>query len=584
LIVAAAALVGAALMALGFMLVPGWRSAPPPAVHRLSVLAPPGEPILFEAAQSAVSPDGRAVVFATLNGNDPRLWIRLLDADAPRLLPGTDHGQLPFWSPDSTRVGFFADRKLKTIAVATGRISVLCDAPDARGGTWNEADVIVFAPSNAGGLMRVSAHGGDPSPVTTLDASRRETSHRFPSFLPDGRHFLFSALPRPDNRYGVLAASLDAGSPKELMTATSSAVYAPPGYLLFERPNGFSAQRFDAGRLELSGDPFLLPDSPGGVGTMYSGDRPATASSTGTLVYFGGQIQNTQMVWIDTATGKEMGAIDAPAGLYSGLTIAPDGRRAAVVKQESTNASAIWMVDLQRGGITRFTSGRGSDSQPLWSTDGARLAFASSPNGRTAFFVKAISGGSPETLLFDGGATFKTLHAWSHDGKSIVFGQLDPVTGQDLWILPLDGDKAGTPVPYLRTPFAKTFATLSLDDRWAAYLSPEGGRQDLWVESFPQPGERYRVTTGGALGGGFQRNGHLVYATLSDREIYDVPLLPGKEFRLGPPRRLFTAPPVTLGIDIMPDGSKALVSVPVDRQAITSLTVVLNWTGALPRR
>jgi serine/threonine protein kinase/Tol biopolymer transport system component len=584
LIVAAAASAGAVLMALAFMLWSGSRSAPPAVVHRLSILAPPGQPILFEAAESAVSPDGRSVVFVTLNGNEPRMWIRPLDADAPRALAGADRGVLPFWSADSTRVGFFADGKLKTITLATGQIAALCDAPDARGGTWNDADVIVFAPSNAGGLMRVSAHGGDPRPVTTLDASRKETSHRFPSFLPDGRHFLYSALPRPDNRYGVLVASLDGGSPKELMVATSSAVYSPPGYLLFERPNGFSAQRFDAGRLELSGDPFLLPDSPGAVGAIYSGDRPVTASSTGTLVYFGGQLQNTQLVWIDPASGREVGTVDAPAGLYSALTIAPDGRHAAVVKQESMNESAVWLVDLWRGGVTKFTSGRANDSQPVWSPDGSQLAFASNPNGRTAFYVKAIDGRSPERLLFDGGATFKTLYAWSHDRKSIVFGQLDPVTGQDLWILPVDGDKAGTPVPYLRTPFAKTFATLSLDDRWAAYLSSESGRQDLWVESFPQPGEKYRVTTGGALGGGFQRNGHLAFATLSDHQIYDVPMLPGKAFRLGSPRRLFTAPPVLFSIEMMPDGSKALASLPVDRQSITALTVVLNWTGALPKR
>ncbi|HEX6463262.1 MAG TPA: protein kinase [Vicinamibacterales bacterium] len=579
-IAALAASVATALVLL--FALPNLRPQPASVVHRLSVLAPPGEPILFEAAESAVSPDGRSVVFAALNG--PRIWIRPLDADAPRLLAGTEHGIMPFWSPDSTRVGFFADRKLKTITLSTGGIAVLCDAPDARGGTWNDADVIVFAPSNAGALMRVSAQGGDPRPVTTLDSSRKETAHRFPSFLPDGRHFLYTALPRPGNRYGVLVASLDGGPQKELMAATSSAVYAPPGYLLFERPNGFSAQRFDAGRLELVGDPFLLPDSPGGVGAMYSGDRPVTVSSTGTLVYLGGQIQNTQLMWIDAASGKETGTVDAPVGLYNALTIAPDGRHAAVVKQESINESAIWMVDLQRGGVTKFTSGQGNDSQPLWSPDSSRLAFASNPNGRTAFYVKAITGGSPETLLFDGGATFKTLNAWSHDGKSIVFGQLDPATGQDLWILPIDGDKAGAPAPYLRTPFAKTFASLSLDDRWAAYLSSEGGRQDLWVDSFPKPGERYRVTTGGALGGGFQRSGDLAFASLSDRQLYDVPLLPGKEFRLGPPRRLFSLPPVLFGIDIMPDGSKALMSVPVDSPSVTSLTVVEHWTGALPRR
>jgi serine/threonine-protein kinase len=195
--------------------------------------------------------------------------------------------------------------------------------------------------------------------------------------------------------------------------------------------------------------------------------------------------------------------------------------------------------------------------------------------------VKAINAAAPETLLFDGGATFKTLHAWSRDGKSIVFSQLDPATGLDLWILPIDGNSAGIPVPYLRTPFAETGATLSPDGRWAAYLSTEGGRQELWVNSFPQPGETFRVTTGGALGGGFIRDGRLAYVPSSDRRIYVAAPVPGKPFRLGPARQLLTTPSDMLAIDAMPDASKLLMSVPVDRNPITALTVVSNWTAAL---
>jgi len=197
--------------------------------------------------------------------------------------------------------------------------------------------------------------------------------------------------------------------------------------------------------------------------------------------------------------------------------------------------------------------------------------------------VKPIDGSSPETLLYGGGATFKSLHAWSRDGKSIVFSQLDPVTGQDLWILPIDGDRAGTPVPYVRTPFAETNATLSPDGRWAAYASLEGGRQDLWVNSFPKPGERQRVTTGGALGGGFQRNGQFAYMG-SDFTIYAATPLPGKEFRLGPARAFFTVPTDMVSLDGMPDLSKLLLALPVDRHPVSSLTVVSDWTASLPKR
>ena len=580
-VAAVAAIAAAALTAFAFLLFSTWRGAPSPSVQRLSILPPPGEPIMYDAADNAVSPDGRSVVFAALKGDVPRLWIRPFEADGPRVLGGTEGAVLPFWSPDSTRIGFFADGKLKTITPATGGIAVVCDAPDARGGTWNAADVIVFAPSNAGALMRVSAQGGDPRPVTTLNSSRKETAHRFPWFLPDGQHFLFVSLPRPDNRYGVFIGSIDGGAPKELMAATSAPVYAPPGYLLFERPNGFSAQRFDTRSLELMGEPLLLPDEPGGVSAVYSGGRAASASTTGKVVYFGRQVQNTKMIWVDAASGRELDTIDAPAGFYGALAISPDGHYAAVVRHDSMNESTIWLLDLQRGGMTKLTNGPGNNSQPLWSPDSSRLAFATNRAGRSEFYVKAVNSASPETLLFNGGATFKTLYAWSEDGKSIVFGQLDPTTGQDLWILPLDGNKTGTPVPYIRTPAAETSASLSPDGRWCAYLSTDTGRSELWVDSFPTAGRRYRVTTGGALGGAFRRNGHLTYAPMNDRQVYDAVPLAGTEFRLGPARRLLTIPSDMVTIDMTLDGSKALMTVPVERNAVTSLTVVDHWTSAL---
>ncbi len=262
--IAVAVVVGIALGAgLLPLALPLLRPTPVHQMSRVSVMAPKGVRLKPDPAESAISPDGRLIVFTAVDtGKGTQLWIRPLEALEAHPLAGAEHGILPFWSPDSRYVAFFADGKLKKVPASGGTVEVICDAPFARGGSWGTADVIVFAPTSSGPLMRVSTGGGEPKPVTALDAALGETGHRFPSFLPDGRHFLFAALPQKGRNFPLYVASLDGGAPQLVPSAQSSAVYSPPGYLLFASKDVLMAQPFDLGRLQVTGEPVAVSAAP----------------------------------------------------------------------------------------------------------------------------------------------------------------------------------------------------------------------------------------------------------------------------------------------------------------------------------
>jgi Tol biopolymer transport system component len=586
--VIAAAVAGAMLMAAATLLVwPALRSAPDTNARRLSALPPAGATLVMDSSESAISPDGRMLAFTT--GNYPgetKLWVRPIDSLTSRQLTGTENGRLPFWSPDNRQLGFFADDKLKKISLRDGTIEVLGDAKDGRGASWSNAGVIVFAPSNNGPLLRMSANGGEPQPATTVDAARGETGHRFPWFLPDGRHFLFATLPpKQGNTFDIYVGSLDSPTREHILVAESAAVYAEPGYLLFARKNVLVAQPFEPRRLQLSGEPVAIGDAPGGLGNGYTSSRAVSVASTGSLAYLSDPFVNTRLVWFDRS-GKETGTVAAPPGRYSEINMAPDGRRAAVVRVASPFESDIWIADLERGGATRFTYGPATNSEAQWSPDGSRIAFASNRAGPTDFFIKPASGASQEEPLFRSAAVFKDLTSWSADGRFIVFTQLDALTNLDLWVLPTDGDR--TPKPYLRTPFGEANGAISQDGRWMAYLSDESGRKEIYVQSFPTPGAKYRVTSDGA---GQIPQGRLVWWRADGKEllmfgadgrkVLVADVQAGAEFHAGTPRVLLTLPKGFVAAAPTRDFERLLVSLPIDENASPSLTVVLDWTAAL---
>ena len=374
------------LLALLPLAVAHLRHAPPDErVVKLSLLPP-------EKASPggiALSPDGRRLAFSAVDATGKRrLYLRSLDALAAQLLAGTDGAAYPFWSPDSRFIGFFAEGKLKKIATSGGPPQAICNAPVGRGGAWNRDEVIIFTPGPNDGLYRVSAAGGEPSPLTTPDRSRPEYSHRWPQFLPDGRSFLYFISGTPESR-GIYLGSLDSKEIRRLLPIDSSAVYAPPGYLLFQRAGTLFAQAFNPQKHELTGEPFPIPEQVGveeGIFHTY-----LTVSQDGMLACHAGQSEKVQLAWFDRE-GKPAGVVGSPVD-YNHPALSPDGKRVAFdsVNSQTSNRD-VWLLELARGTISRLTFDLDLDRYPVWSPDGNRIVFTSNRSGIADLYQKAASG------------------------------------------------------------------------------------------------------------------------------------------------------------------------------------------------
>jgi eukaryotic-like serine/threonine-protein kinase len=457
--------------------------AVPATPHRLSILPPDGTDLYHDAAAAAVSPDGLWVAFVTEGANAGPLWIRRIGDLTPRRLEGAEKAYLPFWSPDSKYIGYFADGKLKTIALEGGRPTEICGAEDGRGATWSRGGTIVFAAANDRPLMRVRATGGDPVPATALDPAKNEKGHRFPFFLPDGDHFLFAALPGKSGKFEVSVGSLGGGtgSREPIGSFDSAGVYAPEGYLLFMRRKVLAAQAFDPKARRLVGEALPLGEFPGSVGGQWTGGPAVSTSSDGAMLYLADPMPDSRLVWVDRS-GKETGAVELPPARYAEVALSPDEKRAAVVRRSAPGESTIWLVDLVRGGQPRpITQARGDNMALLWSHDGKRLFFASSRDGPEQIYAKAVDDLTPETIVFSPAGSFATPTSVSPDGKWLIVHVLSDQT--DVWRVPLLGD--GDPTKILDSPQADLSARISPDGKWLAYVSDKTGRWELFVKPFP---------------------------------------------------------------------------------------------------
>ncbi len=578
------AVAGAVLTAaVAALLWPRSRPAADDAVTRLSVLPPTGASLYPDTSMVAISPDGRRVAFVVGGAGrvSNQLWVRPLDSPVARRVDAGDGTGMPFWSPDSQRVGFFSADKLKIVAAAGGRAEVVCDAPNPRGGAWSSSNVIVFAPDAGGPLYRVSPNGGEPSPVTALDPGRNEYGHRFPAFLPDGEHFLFAALPGRGGRFDIFAGSLRDASRTLVGSMESAPVYAEPGWLLFTRQGVLAAQPFDAERRRVTGEAVSLEDEPTSIfdpAFSFTASHSTSVSSAGSLAYFSAPSVETTPTWLD-AGGRAAGTLNVPPGRYSTVRVSPDGTRAVLVRSTSPTESSLWLADLARGGATRLSSGPGLNESPVWSPDGARVVFASDRDGAQDLFVKAVADASPEQPLYRSTVAFKSPDGWSPDGRWIAFQQLDPDTQQNIWLLPTSADP--TPTPYVRSPARDRGGWPSPDGRWLAYVSEESGRAELYVQSFPVPGHKVQVSTEGAVAGWWTRDGRQILFLGTDRQrLWRVDVEPGATPRLGTPKLAANLPGGLVWLDAMPDRQRWLALV-AEREGIGSVTVVQNWRAAL---
>jgi Tol biopolymer transport system component len=565
---------------------PSSRQTTATGVTRLSVVAPSSVDIYPDSAEVAISPDGRMVAFVVGNSvtlSTSQLWIRSLDAIAARRLEAGDGAHLPFWSPDSRRLGFGADGKIKTLSVTGGRADVICNATNFRGGAWNAGGIIVFAPDASGPLYRVPA-SGEPTPVTRLDAARKESAHRFPIFLPDGEHFLFAALPAGrDGAFNIFAGSLHGGAATLVASMDGAPVYAEPGWLLFSRRGVLAAQRFDARTLKVTGDALPLADEPTtalDIATQWTAGRGTSVSSTGALAYFSASSALTKAVWLDAA-GKPVGAVDLQPGHYSDVRVSPDGTRAVFVRNNSPTESRLWLVDLQRGQTSPLSTGRGLNASPAWSPDSTRVVFASNRDGPEDLFMRDVGDATPERLVYHSSVLFKFPNGWSPDGKGIVFHQIDPDTLENLYVLPTSGEI--TPKVYVAGPGSDLNGSISADGKWMAYVSDDSGRLEVYVQSFPAPGRRVRISTAGGGLSWWTRDGrHIVYLDAKKTSLMIADVEPGETLKVGTPRVMASLPPGIIAIDAIPDRQKWLALVPENAGAGT-VTVVQNWMAGLKK-
>ena len=563
-----------------------WRPTPARVearVSRLSVLGPPGASVFPDSANVAISPDGTMVALFTgsFDRTETELWVRSLDSMAMRRLDGGDGGQLPFWSPDSRRIGFFTPTKLKTIAATGGRAETLADAPGGRGGTWNANGVIVYAPDASGPLFQIPASGGPPAPVTVLDQQRKESGHRFPSFLPDGKHFLYAALPGKLGKFDIFVGALGEGGRTAVGSMDGAPVYADPGWLLYSRQGVLAAQAFDPGGLKTTGAPMTLPDEPSSIldaVNSFTAGIITSVSKTGTLAYFSTASENTVAVWYE-ADGKRAGSLELPPGHYDTVHISPDGSRAIVGRSVSPAESSLWLVDLTRGSVSPFSSGPGRNDSPLWSPDGARVVFAADREGPQNFYEKQVGSAEPERLLYRSDVLFKAPSGWSPDGKWFLMSQLDQDTSQNIWLVPANGH--GEPRLLVRGPNRDRGGAVSPDGGWLAYLSDETGRLEVYVQPFAGSGPRQQVSRQGASAVWWTRDGRqLLFADGLWRTIWRAEMSAGPTLHISAPTRIATLPEGIIAIDASPDRQRFLTIAP-ERTGPGAITIVQNWEAAL---
>jgi len=554
------------------------------AVMRFQVPLPENATFIpkVEIANLSVSPDGCCLAFAATSNGQRNLWLRRLDAVAPQALPGTAEAFSPFWSPDSRFIAFFAEGKLKKIAVAGGSPQTICELPiNASNGAWGSAGVILIGGSGADfrGVYQVSETGGAVTPLLKVD----QTNGYWLNFLPDGRRFLYFSVGK-DRRKGIHVGSLGSADSRLLLAGNSRAVYAPPGYLLFVREGSLVAQPFDANNLRLSGEPLTVVEQAASFDP--NGWAEFSVSGNGALAYF--TYTSTLLSWFDRG-GRQSGAVVA-SGLYDTHRLSPDGSRVAFALQDTRVVRGdIWISELTRGTPTRITSDPTDHGDPVWSPDGRRMAFfAFAIVGKTTLNLKSLTGaGEVERPLSDG---WQVPTDWSSDGQYIAYTEEldfnDPLTGQNIWFFPLFGDRK--PISFLRTRFNESRARFSPNRRWVAYVSDESGREEVYVRAFDGTGEKTRLSTGGGSRPCWRRDGAELFYLSGDNQLMAVPVKTGAGFEYGAPTALFRVASPGWNVygnafDATPDGQRFLIQTGVTGAPSLPFTVVVNWAAGLKR-
>jgi Tol biopolymer transport system component len=538
---------------------------------RLQIATPDGDQHSF-----AMSPDGRTVVFQATTDGKTQLWLRPLASDTAQPLGGTENAVLPFWSADGTEIGFFAAGKLRRISIANSTSQIVADAPVGAGGTWNRDGDIVFAKTYTSGLYGVRISGGDPIELTRLDPPR-QVSHRYPHFLPDGRRFLFFSAGTADAR-GVYIGSLDSMDAERLFDADTAAAFVEPDRLLFIRQGTMLSQRFDFEKLVPLGDPVPMAERvPFGEGA--NGLGGFSVSRLGPVAYRTMVRTDRQMMWFDRA-GKQVGTL-GDLNTFESMQprLSPDGRYVTATRRIAGNNVDIWLIETARGILRPVTTHLDADSRAIWSPDGNRLAFASRRTGALNLFTLPMSGGLDNAVLLLESAENKNALDWSPDGRFIAFSSESDKTAINLWALPLAGDLK--PIPIAQTSFEENNARFSYDSRWVAYQSNETGRFEIYVQRFPEAGNKWQISTNGGTQPQWRRDDREIVYLGVDGRLMAVPVMlrsNGLNVDSGTPNALFRIPLAT-EYEATPDLERFLINSAIKPVGTAPINVLLNWAG-----
>jgi serine/threonine protein kinase len=540
-------------------------------------------PLSFEAQDVAIAPNGHTVVIAG-HGESQRnnvLWIYEPGSQEAKTIPGTEGGNFPFWSADGRSLGFFADGKLKRLDLAGGPVQALCDAPTGRGGTWNKDGVILFTPSGllGVGLYRIPASGGTPVQISSPDRSLKEDSHRWPFFLPDGIHYLFSAINLSGQKellHTIYLGSLDSNEKRVIIKARGNAAYADPGYLLFYRDQTLFAQRFDIVNFKLTGEPVPLFTD---IGFAPRISKAAfSASKSGLLVLQRAGESVSQLVWYDR-NGHEVGVATKP-GVYGNIALSPNGKFIASDTTDPVSQNTdVYTFAVDTGEAKRLTFDPAIDSMPVWSPDGKRILFGNNHEPKFDLYFKNSDGSEEEKIIPQDGAD-RFPNDWSRDGKYILYER-----GADLWYATVADLK---PAQFLKAVSTLKTARFSPDGKWVAYSSNESGKWEIYVTTFPDAHGKWQVSTGGGTEPRWRGDGKELFYLSPENKLVAVPLKTGATFDTGTPTTLFQAyPRETVAAtseqffyDVSQDGQRFLINTQL-KSAIRPMSVVLNWPSKL---
>jgi Tol biopolymer transport system component/predicted Ser/Thr protein kinase len=564
-----------------------WNLKPSPSpqpVIRTVINLPSGQQLagLDSGPAVALSPDGTRLAYVARQGGTQQLYLRAMDNLEAKPIPDTEGAINPFFSPDGQWLGFFAGGKLKKVSVSGGAAVTLGEASGPRGASWGSQGMIAFAPTFNAVLQQVPGAGGVRQPLTRFE--KGDVSHRWPEFLPGNKAMLFAASAATANWINAQVAvqSVGTGKRRNLIQGGTQPRFTSSGHLVFAQGGSLMAVPFDPQQLTASGA--SVPVVEGVLQSPSTGAAQYGFSATGSLVYVSGGLQASQrrLVWVDRK-GVEQ-ALPASAHAYRYPRLSPDGRRVAVMIEESE--SQIWLFDLARETLTRLTFQGSINQLGAWMPDGKRITFQSNKEGPANIFWQLADGsGGLERLTT--GESIQTPNSSSPDGQLLAFIEVDPTTGFDILVLRMGDRKAQ---PFLRTQFNESAPRFSPDGRWLAYISDESGRSETYVQPYPGPGSKWQISTEGGTEPVWNPNGRELFYRSGDKMIaVEITTQPG--FSAGKPKVLFEGqyvptPSSFPNYDVSPDGQRFLMLKPSEQAqaAPTQINVVLNWFEELKQK